>query len=71
MNFFFGDNIFGKRLEDGNVIQMSYVITNGDIANGVSNFTFSGRLFDNNDRVVTTGVSAIAVNNNSIGGGGH
>jgi len=65
----FGDNIFGKRLEDGNVIQMSYVITNGDIANGVSNFTFSGRLFDNNDRVVTTGVSAIAVNNNSIGGG--
>jgi len=65
----FGDNIFGKRLEDGNVIKLSYVITNGDIANGVSNFTFSGRLVDNNDRVVTTGVSAIAVNNRSIGGG--
>ena len=65
----FGDNIFGKRLEDGNVITMSYVITNGDIANGVTNFTFSGRLVDNNDRVVTTGVSAISVNNRSIGGG--
>ena len=65
----FGDNIFGKRLVDGNVITLSYVITNGDIANGVSNFTFSGRLFDNNQRVVNTGVSAISVNNRSIGGG--
>jgi hypothetical protein len=65
----FGDNIFGKRLEDGNVIKLSYVITNGDIANGVTNFTFSGRLVDNNDRVVTTGISAISVNNRSIGGG--
>tara|TARA_R110002020_G_scaffold60073_3_gene163158 strand:+ start:6808 stop:8706 length:1899 start_codon:yes stop_codon:yes gene_type:complete len=65
----FGDNIFGKRLVDGNVITMSYVITNGDIANGVSNFTFSGRLVDNNNRVVNTGVSAISVNNRSIGGG--
>lgn len=65
----FGDNVFGKRLEDGNVITMNYVITNGDIANGVSNFTFSGRLFDNNERVVTTGVSAISVNNASVGGG--
>jgi len=65
----FGDGVFGNRLEDGNVITATYVITNGADANGVRNFTFSGRLVDNDDRVVTTGVSAITVVNSSTGGG--
>lgn len=65
----FGDGIFGNRLENGNVITTTYVITNGVDANGVSNFTFAGRLVDNDDRVVTTGVSAISVINPSTGGG--
>lgn len=65
----FGDGIFGNRLENGNVITATYVITNGADANNVSNFTFAGRLVDNDDRVVTTGVSAISVTNPSTGGG--
>ena len=40
----FGDGIFGKSLEDGNVIEVSYIVTNGDSANGVSRLVFSGRL---------------------------
>ena len=65
----FGDGIFGNRLENGNVVTATYVITNGDLGNGVTNFTFAGRLVDNDDRVVTTGVSAISVINGSVGGG--
>ena len=65
----FGDGIFGNRLENGNVITTTYVITNGDLGNGASNFTFSGRLVDNDDRVVTTGVSAISVISPAQGGG--
>ena len=57
----FGDGVFGNRLENGNVITSTYVITNGDLGNGASTFTFAGRLVDNDDRVVTTGVSAISV----------
>ena len=43
----FGDGVFGKRLENNNVVTATYVITNGADANGVDSFTFSGRLVDN------------------------
>ena len=65
----FGDGVFGKRLENNNVVTATYVITNGADANGVDSFTFSGRLVDNENRVVTTGVSPISVTNASTGGG--
>ena len=65
----FGDGVFGKRLENNNVVTATYVITNGADANGVDSFTFSGRLVDNESRVVTTGVSPISVTNASTGGG--
>ena len=31
----FGDGIFGKALEDGNVIEVSYIVTSGDDGNGM------------------------------------
>jgi len=65
----FGDGVFGNRLENGNVVTATYIITNGPDANGVRNFSFAGRLVDNDDRVVTTGVSAISLTNPSTGGG--
>ena len=65
----FGDGVFGKRLENNNVVTATYVITNGADANGVDSFTFSGRLVDNESRVVTTGVSPISVTSASTGGG--
>ena len=59
----FGDGIFGRALNDGNVINVSYIITSGDEANGVSNFNFSGRLTYTRNAVeinVTSGISRIA-----------
>jgi hypothetical protein len=43
----FGDNIFGKKLEPSNIVEISYIVTNGEIGNGISNFTYSGRILDN------------------------
>lgn len=65
----FGDGIFGQRLENNNYITATYIITNGSDANGIRNFTFAGRLVDNQDRVVTTGVSDISLTQESVGGG--
>ena len=45
----FGDGLFGKKLSDGAVINVSYVVTDGDAANGITgeaNFIFRGNLFD-------------------------
>lgn len=43
----FGDGIFGKKLGDsgdGSYITVKYLVTEGENANGVSDFTFSGSL---------------------------
>ena len=59
----FGDGIFGKALQDGNVIEVSYIVTSGDDANGINNFTYSGRLTYTRNSIeinVTSGISFIS-----------
>ena len=65
---FFGDGIFGKKLENENYITASYTVTNGEDGNGVSSFVFAGRIFDNNGTLVTSDISALTTNSNSSGG---
>lgn len=58
----FGDDIFGKALEEGNYITANYIVSNGDAANGISNFNFSGRLTYTRNGIeynVTSGVSLL------------
>lgn len=42
----FGDGVFGRALENGEFIEIQYLISNGTAANDVQNFTFSGVLED-------------------------
>lgn len=44
----FGDGTFGNKLKDNNFITVSYIMANGELANGVSEFTFVGKFVDNN-----------------------
>ena len=55
----FGDGILGKRPDNGAAIFVSYIVTNGLSGNGARNFSFSGILRDNNNNVITTGISLI------------
>lgn len=64
----FGDDIFGKKLENQNYINTSYIITNGESGNGISLFNFSGKLVDNNGNPVTSGVSLITTISSSQSG---
>ena len=67
----FGDNIFGKKLQDNNFIQVNYISSSGDAANGVNNFKFSGRLFyirNSQEYVVTSGISALSAGIVASGG---
>ena len=68
---FFGDGIFGKALEDNNFISVNYIVTNGDSANGISSFTFNGRITyirNAQNYTVTSGVSLITTETISSGG---
>ena len=67
----FGDGVFGKSLEDGNVVEMTYIVTNGSDGNGINSFTFSGSLSYVRNSVeifVTDGISLITSSLPSSGG---
>ena len=58
---YFGDGVIGNKLDDNNIIKLSYVVTNREDANGASSFTLSGNIggFSN---------VAITVNSNAASG---
>jgi hypothetical protein len=64
----FGDGIFGSQLSDGSFIEVSYVVSNGESGNGISNFSFSGTLFDNNGSLIARDISEIFASEQSNGG---
>ena len=67
----FGDGIFGKKLEDGNFIEVGYITSNGDSANGISQFTFAGRITYNRNSTeypVTSGISLLTTGLIASGG---
>ena len=61
----FGDNLFGKKLENNSIITAKYLVTDGEDGNGPSNFSFQGSftksdgtLFTPIDNIVVTTVSS-------------
>ena len=67
----FGDGIFGKKLEEGSFIEIGYITSNGDSANGVSQFTFSGRITYNRNSIeytITSGISLLTTGLIASGG---
>ena len=51
---YFGDGVTGKKLEDGNVIILEYVITNTVNSNGASKFALSGNVGGFTNVTITT-----------------
>ena len=64
----FGDGVFGEKLESLNYIEVSYITSSGEAANGVSSFSFNGRIVDNNNNLVSTGISLLSTVSKSVGG---
>jgi hypothetical protein len=58
----FGDGVLGRKLENGEKIEISYLVTAGAESNGAKTFTFSGTLVNqsgNNPATVTAAVSTV------------
>jgi hypothetical protein len=58
---YFGDGVLGKKVEDGNIVILEYIVTNKEASNGASSFTLSGNIGGFSDVTITT-------NSNSQGG---
>jgi hypothetical protein len=63
---FFGDGVLGKKLDNGQKIEISYLITNGPETNGAKDFTFSGIVKDtsgNTNYPFTTSITSTVASN--------
>lgn len=65
----FGDGYFGKKLQNGAVITVTYIITDGIEGNGASNFAFSGRLLDSLNVPIPASSVTVTTNTSSSNGG--
>ena len=66
----FGDGIIGKKLENGTVITVTYIVTDGKEGNGTSNFAFSGTFSGSSDElIIPTNLITITANQESQNGG--
>ena len=57
---FFGDGVFGKKLGEGNIATVDYIVSSGDGGNGVQQFQFAGKITYNrnaSEYSVTSGIS--------------
>lgn len=61
----FGDDVIGKKLEDGEVINISYVKTHETDANDISTFEFVGELQDQYNRPISDIEGELFVNERS------
>ena len=67
----FGDGIFAQKLEEGNHITVNYIRSSGDSGNGISSFTFNGRITYQRNATeynVTDGISLLTTGVSSSGG---
>ena len=64
----FGDGIFGKKLEEPNYVEISYITSHGADANNIDSFSFSGSLVSNNGTAMSTGISLVTTNIRTFGG---
>jgi hypothetical protein len=59
----FGDGVFGRKLQDGEYIEISYLITPGPATNGAKIFTFNALVEDQDSTITNVNSLAVSVNN--------
>jgi len=64
----FGDDVFGKKLDNLNYLNISYVVSSGESANGVFAFRYNGTIVDNNGIPVVTGISTLTTESSAQNG---
>ena len=64
----FGDGIFGLPVQEPNVVQVGYIVSNGENGNNLSRLSYAGQLVNNNGASLTTNITSMVVDQQSYGG---
>ena len=67
----FGDGVFGKQLENGSVITVNYIVTDGRDGNGASEFSFAGSIKNSNGSVTIPSTTVTVSTNQSSKNGSN
>ena len=65
---FFGDGVIGRALDNQEVVEVSYLTTNGTATNGASQFTFAGNLVDDSNQTYPVTISNVETVSSASGG---
>lgn len=63
----FGDGVIGRKLESGEVIEVSYLVSSGASANNLQSFVFSGEIYDNDLNRILNNISVTLVSKSEGG----
>lgn len=64
----FGDDVIGRKLTDGEVIDLEYLVTAGAEANDIASFAFIGKITDSNGQVYAASDVNVTIAETSFGG---
>jgi len=64
----FGDGVFGKKLESGNIINLEYLVTNGSVANNCNNVISQNLIFSDESAVGSLTTNIFTLLSRSSGG---
>ena len=57
----FGDDVLGKKVTDGQIVEITYIASSGKSANKLKNFVFSGEIYDEDLNRVLTGITTTVI----------
>ena len=57
----FGDDVLGKKVTDGQIVEITYLASSGKSANKLKNFVFSGEIYDEDLNRVLTGITTTVI----------
>tara|TARA_B100000131_G_C18114151_1_gene610690 strand:- start:437 stop:2356 length:1920 start_codon:yes stop_codon:yes gene_type:complete len=67
----FGDGLFGKKLDSGDIIEVSYIITDGKAGNDGKTFSFSGNALDDAGAPISASQTVVVSTVQPARGGGE
>jgi hypothetical protein len=65
---YFGDGIIGKKLTDGSLVQVSYLVTNGSLANKANTFLATSSVVDSLGEIIPNGSIIVTSVSEAAGG---
>jgi hypothetical protein len=63
----FGDGVIGRKLQNGEVIEVSYLVSSGENANNLQSFVFSGEIYDDELNRILSNINVTLVSKSEGG----